>query len=285
MNAVAGSGTSFMSDSWIAWKPRIEDPSNICPTVKKSSSTDSAGTLKCCMTPGRSQNRMSTSLTSSSLMNVRTSSAELNIQPPDVGRGRLPVVAWRAPRIEGRPRAVVDDTTDWRFLGHDPHVSRVLRMGRPGQRARTRSRYAGAVVDRKDFGSWLQGPRERTSADGQYRGRDLGLPPRGPGSVAGFGIRFVGVLIDWGIASVIARGLFGVPLPFSQPPASGSQGFVVLAVFGVMHLLLGGTGRVLPLQALARTLLLCMFIPAVVWDRDGRGLHDKVPGTVIVRTR
>jgi uncharacterized RDD family membrane protein YckC len=80
---------------------------------------------------------------------------------------------------------------------------------------------------------------------------------------------------------------------------------VVLAVFGVMHLLLvgtvgltighrvvglqvrslGGTGRVLPLQALARTLLLCMFIPAVVWDRDGRGLHDKVPGTVIVRTR
>ena len=178
-------------------------------------------------------------------------------------------------------------------------------MGRPGQRARTRSRYAGAVVDRKDFGSWLQGPRERTSADGQYRGRDLGLPPRGPGSVAGFGIRVVGVLIDWGIASVIARGLFGVPLPFSQPPASGSQGFVVLAVFGVMHLLLvgtvgftighrvmglqvrslGGSGRVLPLQALTRTLLLCAFIPAVVWDRDGRGLHDKVPGTVIVRTR
>src|SRR6476620_10809681 len=92
MNAVAGPGTSFMSDSWIAWKPRIEDPSNICPTVKKSSSTDSAGTLKCCMTPGRSQNRMSTNLTSSSLMNVRTSSAELNIQPPDVGRGRRPVL-------------------------------------------------------------------------------------------------------------------------------------------------------------------------------------------------
>ena len=50
-----------------------------------------------------------------------------------------------------------------------------------------------------------------------------------------------GVLIDWAIASFIARGLFGVPLPFSQPPASGGQGFVVLAVFGVMHLLLVGT--------------------------------------------
>ena len=32
-----------MSDSWIAWKPRIEDPSNIWPSVKKSSSTDLAG--------------------------------------------------------------------------------------------------------------------------------------------------------------------------------------------------------------------------------------------------
>ena len=155
------------------------------------------------------------------------------------------------------------------------------------------------------MGSWLQGPRARTSADAEYRGRDLGLPPSGPGSLAGFGIRVVGVLIDWGIASLIARGLFGVPLPFSQPPASGAQGFVVLGVFAVMHLLLvgtvgftighriaglqvrslSGTGRVLPLQAIVRTLLLCLFIPAVVWDRDGRGLHDKVPGTVIVRLR
>jgi uncharacterized RDD family membrane protein YckC len=32
-----------------------------------------------------------------------------------------------------------------------------------------------------------------------------------------------------------------------------------------------------------RTLLLCLVIPAVVWDADGRGLHDKAAGTVIVR--
>ena len=66
---------SFMSDSWMAWKPRIDEPSNIWPLVKKSTSTLFAGTLKCCMTPGRSQNRTSTNLTSSSLMNARTSSA------------------------------------------------------------------------------------------------------------------------------------------------------------------------------------------------------------------
>ena len=82
------------------------------------------------------------------------------------------------------------------------------------------------MVDRKDFSSWLEGPRARTNTEGHYRGRDLGLPPSGPGSVAGFGIRFVGVLIDWGIASLIARGLFGVPLPFSQPPATGGQRWV-----------------------------------------------------------
>ena len=160
------------------------------------------------------------------------------------------------------------------------------------------------MVDRKDFGSWLQGPRARTQQPGEYRGQTLGMPERGPGSVAGFGVRLVGVLIDWGIAALIAKGLFAVPLPFSQPPASGGQNFIVLGVFAVMNLLLVGTlgstighrimglqvrslegGRVLPLQTLVRTLLLCLFIPAIVWDRDGRGLHDKVPNTVIVRTR
>jgi uncharacterized RDD family membrane protein YckC len=160
------------------------------------------------------------------------------------------------------------------------------------------------VVDRKDFGSWLEGPRARTQQPGEHRGQSLGMPERGPGSIAGFGVRFVGVLIDWAIASLIARGLFGVPLPFSQPPASGGQSFIVLGVFAAMNLLLVGTlgftighrvmglqvrsvggSRATVLQALVRTVLLCLFIPAIIWDRDGRGLHDRVPNTVIVRTR
>ena len=44
----------------------------------------------------------------------------------------------------------------------------------------------------------------------------------------------------------------------------------------------GGAAR--PLQVLVRTVLLCLFLPAMFWDRDGRGLHDKAAGTVIVRT-
>ena len=76
-----------MSDSWIAWKPRIDEPSNATPSVKKASSAVTAGTLKCCITPGRSQNRTSTKTTSSSLMNAMTSAAELNIRfSPLAGR-------------------------------------------------------------------------------------------------------------------------------------------------------------------------------------------------------
>jgi hypothetical protein len=70
-----------MSDSWICWNPRIEEPSNISPSVKTLASKDSAGTVKCCIVPGRSQNRTSTNWTPSSVMNFRTSSALPNMDP------------------------------------------------------------------------------------------------------------------------------------------------------------------------------------------------------------
>ena len=38
-----------------------------------------------------------------------------------------------------------------------------------------------------------------------------------------------------------------------------------------------------PLQVLVRTLLLCLFVPALVTSKDGRGLHDVAAGTKIVR--
>ncbi len=82
------SARSAMSDSWIAWKPRIEEPS------KASSSAGSnafAGMVKCCITPGRSQNRTSTNLTSLSAMYFLISSAFWNIQLlliPIPGEGR-----------------------------------------------------------------------------------------------------------------------------------------------------------------------------------------------------
>jgi hypothetical protein len=37
------------------------------------------------------------------------------------------------------------------------------------------------------------------------------------------------------------------------------------------------------LAGAVRAVLLCLVIPAVVWDADGRGMHDRLAGTVIVR--
>src|SRR5690242_4729976 len=87
--AVDGSGSSCMSDSWICWKPRIDEPSNMRPSVKMPSPNDDAGTVKCCIVPGRSQNLTSTKSTFSSAMKRRTSSALLNINPPGTGHALL----------------------------------------------------------------------------------------------------------------------------------------------------------------------------------------------------
>ena len=76
--AVGGSGNSAMSDSLIAWKPRTDEPSNAMPPSMKSWSNSVAGTVRCCMTPGRSQNLMSTYSTFSSEMYLSTSSELLN---------------------------------------------------------------------------------------------------------------------------------------------------------------------------------------------------------------
>lgn len=42
-------------------------------------------------------------------------------------------------------------------------------------------------------------------------------------------------------------------------------------------------GPLTPIHVIVRTVLLLLVIPAVIWDRDGRGLHDRWAGTVEVR--
>ena len=158
------------------------------------------------------------------------------------------------------------------------------------------------MVDRKDIGSWLEGPGSRSGASSAYPGERLGMPRTGAGSIARFGRRLVGVVVDWTLCQLIAAALFAVPLPFTAV-ATGRDTAVLLAVFAAENLLLVGTlgstighrlvglqvrsldGRaVQPLQAVLRTALLCLFLPAMFWDRDGRGLHDKAAGTLLVRT-
>jgi uncharacterized RDD family membrane protein YckC len=154
------------------------------------------------------------------------------------------------------------------------------------------------VVDRKDVASWLEGPNaQRADADTDYPGRRLGMPQCGPGSLGRFGRRLVSILIDWTLCQLIAYAFFGVTL------GQGSSGsWWPLLVFGVENLVLLSTlgstfgqrllglrlismdgGRATPAQVLLRTALLCLAIPALIWDRDQRGLHDKAAQTVLVR--
>lgn len=131
---------------------------------------------------------------------------------------------------------------------------------------------------------------------GAYAGELLGIPAAGPGSLAPLGRRFGGVIIDWlvaqGVVFLFARNAFG---------ASGAQSFVPLGVFALLtvlslvfvaatfgHYVFGLQLRQVrpgnyPVQVLVRTALLCLFLPAILTAKDGRGYHDVIAGTVLVR--
>ncbi len=65
--------------------------------------------------------------------------------------------------------------------------------------------------------------------------------------------------------------------------------FLLTVNGSIGHLILGM--RVVPIRGgylglwrpFARTGLLCIVIPAVIWDADQRGMHDRLIGTVLVR--
>ncbi|MFC8271289.1 RDD family protein [Streptomyces sp. NPDC057271] len=152
--------------------------------------------------------------------------------------------------------------------------------------------------NRQALGSWLSGPRaaaEDAGVDFGYRGQQLGLPEEGPGSIARPGRRMGALAVDWALCMVIAYGL--VTDGYSQ--ATGNWALVILLVLSVLTVgTVGSTpgkrlfglrvasvngGRLGLLRVVLRSLLVCLAIPALIWDRDGRGLHDRLSGAVQVR--
>jgi uncharacterized RDD family membrane protein YckC len=132
-------------------------------------------------------------------------------------------------------------------------------------------------------------------AENRWPGERLGLPETGPRSIARPGRRIAALAIDWAIASAISVAFF------STGPWQ-TNGFITLGLFagiqlvfllvlngGVGHLLLGmrvvplDPGRLAPWRVLVRTILVSLFVPAVIWDADQRGLHDRLAGTLLVR--
>lgn len=152
-------------------------------------------------------------------------------------------------------------------------------------------------------GSWLSGGiGEWGDADQEWPGERLGLPKEGPGAVAGRGVRLVALLIDLALMSLVTS-LF-VPVDVDQPEVMQRFNYIAVAVWfvitTVMVALFGfTTGKALlglrvvrldgtpmvGVRAVPRTLLTALLLPAAMSDADGRGLHDKITGTVVVRTR
>jgi hypothetical protein len=175
------------------------------------------------------------------------------------------------------------------------------------------------MVDREDVGSWLSGPPVGTPGT-QAHGTRLGLPPTGPGSLAPVWRRLLALVIDWAACVLIAAAFFDGD-PLAQLAVFAVENLLLVGTVGFTlgHRVLGlrvrrvlaprsvlpagtvpgedagaGAGTATtaepgpdvppgPFLALIRTVLLCLVIPAAIWDADGRGLHDRFASTAIVR--
>ncbi|MFC5182093.1 RDD family protein [Actinomadura harenae] len=144
--------------------------------------------------------------------------------------------------------------------------------------------------------TWLGGAAS-AGVDLGTPGARLGLPKDGPGSVATYGRRIVALLLD-----LLVGALVGAALASALHWSPATRSLANTAVFAVMVWLLTATlgttigkrlaglrvvridGRPIGFGwSLARTLLLVLVIPALIWDRDHRGLHDRASNTVVVR--
>ena len=135
------------------------------------------------------------------------------------------------------------------------------------------------------------------SPPSQHRvpGASLGLPAEGPGSLAGFQTRAAAFRVDIVAAALLAA-------VFTAPDLPGNWSLVAFVALTVGSLLLVGQTpgmRLLGLRlahprpgerlalwrAVVRTALLCLLVPVLLVDADGRGLHDRLTRTAVVSER
>ena len=133
-------------------------------------------------------------------------------------------------------------------------------------------------------------PPRISTPSGDWPGRHFGLPQTGQRSIARFGRRIAAFAIDAALAALISYAFFDYDRWASLTIFVVMQVvFIVLVSGSVGHLLLGM--RVVPLKSgwigvwrpIVRTVLLALLVPALITDRDRRGIHDRLAGTVLVR--
>lgn len=147
-------------------------------------------------------------------------------------------------------------------------------------------------------GLFAQGPAQA------YRGEAIGLPSSGRGSLCTTGVRLGAFVID-AIASALVAALFiqiiahpssteaGLPQLWSLIPLFLNYVLGVLFagrtlgmnLLGLRIIRVDRDEAIGPGRAVLRTVLLFLLVPAVIWDRDGRGVHDRATDTAVVRDR
>lgn len=152
-------------------------------------------------------------------------------------------------------------------------------------------------------GTWLSG-LSAAGADrrpeGFWPGRGFGLPESGPGAVATTGSRVGALVVDLLAGALIGAFVSGL----LDDPTSVQRSLVANGAFAVQVIVLQSlTGQSIGMRLLGirvarladprdvpgfvpvavRTALIFLVVPALLLDRNGRGLHDKAAGTVVLR--
>ena len=152
-------------------------------------------------------------------------------------------------------------------------------------------------------GTWISGLAAAGAdrrVEGSWPGRRYGLPKDGEGAVATTGSRFAALFVDI-LAGALIGGLIN---SFVDDPSFLVRTVIVDGSLVLQVILLQAlTGQSLGMKligirvaraaapdavpgflaAAMRTALLVLVLPAVLLDRDGRGLHDKAAGTIVLR--
>lgn len=139
--------------------------------------------------------------------------------------------------------------------------------------------YAGCVTSTEETG---------------WPGKRFGAAESGADAVASMGRRVSAFLIDVALAAAVA-------LSFTWPEAPRNLSLVVWAGMTILTVALVGAtpghwalgirvasvrgGVFVGAWAVPRTVLIFLVIPAVIVDSDGRGLHDKLCRTIVLRSR
>lgn len=125
--------------------------------------------------------------------------------------------------------------------------------------------------------------------DSYWPGKMFGLPENGPRSVPSLLRRFVALCIDWALS-------VGVSVLFFDFNGLAT-GVVFVAMQMMFGLVVGGSpghlltrmriapvkgGRLGIIAPLIRPAFIILVIPPMVMDRDQRGVHDRLVGTIMV---